>query len=78
MHAEQMAASHTSESLQEQIDTTNVLLLRVHEGRAGFDKINQPETSKLVTTYYAIEQKLVKSFPEHPGSIDLVKVCTVS
>ena len=63
-----------SESLQEQLVVTNALLLRVHKGRSGLDKANQPETSKLVTTYYAIEQKLVKCFPEHPGSIDLVKV----
>ena len=69
-----MALSHVSESLQEQIALTGGLLHRVHQGCTGIYKNYQPETSKLFSTYPDIERKLFKSFPEHPGTIDLVKV----
>ncbi len=69
-----MAASNISDALCTQLDQTESLLRQVYHGCAGLDGLRHPETSKLVKTYHEIERKLVKSFPDHPGSLDLVKV----
>ncbi|KAL0028311.1 hypothetical protein WJX79_009350 [Trebouxia sp. C0005] len=69
-----MAVSNVSDALCTQLDQTESLLRQVYHGCAGLDGLRHPETSKLVKTYYEIERKLVKSFPDHPGSLDLVKV----
>lgn len=69
-----MAASATSESLAYQAAATDSLLRRMHQGCSGLNSKHHPVTKQLFTTYPDIEKKLVKSFPEHPGTIDLVKV----
>ena len=72
-----MAASATSESLAYQAAATDSLLRRLHLGCSGLNSKYHPVTKQLFTTYPDIEKKLIKSFPEHPGTIDLVKVGTV-
>lgn len=69
-----MASSNISDALCTQLDQTEGLVRQVYQGCAGLSSSRHLETSKLVKTYHEIERKLVKSFPEHPGSIDLVKV----
>ena len=69
-----MAASATSESLAYQAAATDSLLRRLHQGCSGLNGKYHPVTKQLFTTYPDIEKKLTKSFPEHPGTIDLVKV----
>ncbi len=69
-----MAVSDISEVLCKQVVHTDSLLHRVHQGCSGLNSQYQPEISRLISTYYEIERKLVKSFPEHPGSVDLVRV----
>lgn len=71
-----MAASATSESLAYQAAATDSLLRRMHQGCSGLHSKHHPVTHQLFTTYPDIERKLTKSFPEHPGTIDLVKVGT--
>ena len=69
-----MAASATSESLAYQAAATDGLLRRMHQACSGLNSKHHPVTHQLFTTYPDIERKLTKSFPEHPGTIDLVKV----
>lgn len=69
-----MAASAISESLAYQGAATDSLLRRMHQGCSGMNSRHHPVTKQLFTTYPDIEKKLVRSFPEHPGTIDLVKV----
>ena len=71
-----MAACATSESLAYQTAATDSLLRRLHQGCSGLNSKYHPVTKQLFTTYPDIEKKLTKSFPEHPGTIDLVKVGT--
>lgn len=73
-----MAASATSESLAYQAAATDSLLRRLHQGCSGLNSKYHPVTKQLFTTYPDIEKKLTKSFPEHPGTIDLVKVDSVT
>ena len=69
-----MAASAISESLAYQAAATDSLLRKLHQGCSGLNSKYHPVTFQLVSTYPDIERKLTKSFPEHPGTLDLVKV----
>lgn len=69
-----MAASAISESLACQAAATDSLLRKLHQGCSGLNSKYHPVTVQLFTTYPDIEKKLTKSFPEHPGTVDLVKV----